>query len=382
MLKSKVSKVYLIYFISMALFCLVRIASSLGFFNFAHSDIVDIVYTCTIQLGLMFILPFMMYTAFIKDKPGIFGALKSARLDHKITLKTILVAFAIGLLAFFINIAVSTLFSGLLSFFGYTQPITNTTSATDEYVAMFPLEIEFLIQLVLVAVLPAFCEEYLHRGLLLNGTKEIGVRKAIFISSLLFGLIHFNVNQFFYAFVLGLLMGLVSVVSKSIYPSIIIHFTNNAISIYLTYAELHGWFGENFYTYLNGFLQSTNPILTFIACFAFLSLIVVLLVVFIGKLHRYQYLDYVKNKIDNVYQTGDVSNAPITAGQNKMIIDDMVESNTTLNLNYEEMKSPLDIILPREPNVFKPKLEDNMFLISAFVLGGLVTIFTFIWGIL
>ena len=150
----------------------------------------------------------------------------------------------------------------------------------------------------------------------------------------------------------------------------------------MTYAELHGWAGANFYNYLNAFLQSTNAILTFIACFAFLSLIVVLLVLFIAKLYKYKHLDGVKRKIDKAYSGGNISNSPISAGSNKMIVDDMVESNTLLNLNYEEMKSPLDIVLPREQNVFKPKLEDNMFLISSLVLGGLITIFTFIWGIL
>ncbi|MBR2467952.1 MAG: CPBP family intramembrane metalloprotease [Clostridia bacterium] len=381
-MKSKVFKVYSIYFVSMALFCVMRIASSLGFFSFAHVDVVDIVYTCLIQIGLMLVLPFMLYTAFVKDKPGVFGALKSAKLNQKICVKAILVSFGIGILAFFINIAVSTLFSGLLNFFGYTQPVTNATPAAEPYVPMFSVGVEFAIQVLLVAVLPAFCEEFLHRGLLLNGTRQIGVRKAIFITSLLFGLIHFNINQFFYAFVLGLLMGLVCVVTDSIYPSIIIHFTNNAISVYLTYAELHGWAGANFYNYLNAFLQSTNAILTFIACFAFLSLIVVLLVLFIAKLYKYKHLDGVKRKIDRAYSGGNISNSPISAGSNKMIVDDMVESNTLLNLNYEEMKSPLDIVLPREQNVFKPKLEDNMFLISSLVLGGLITIFTFIWGIL
>ena len=57
MKKSKVFKVYLIYFISMAIFCCMRIASALGAFNFLHKDIADLLYTCIIQIGLMFMLP-------------------------------------------------------------------------------------------------------------------------------------------------------------------------------------------------------------------------------------------------------------------------------------------------------------------------------------
>ena len=382
MKKTKVFKVYLIYFISMAIFCLIRIASSLGLFNFAHADIIDILYTLIIQVGLMFVLPLLLYTLFINRKIGPGGTIKTARLHHKVSFRVILISFGIGILAFFINIAVSTLFNGLLTFFGYKQPITNT-SMGEAYQSLFPLWLEFLIQVVLVAVLPAICEEFLHRGLLLHGTRQIGVRKAMFISSLLFGLIHFNVNQFFYAFVLGLLMSLVVVISKSIYPSMIIHFTNNAISVYLTYAELHGWFGGDFYNYLNSFLQSSNAVLTFIACFTFLTLIVVLLITFIVRLYKLQALNKVQIAIDSVYGRDETANtnSPIYTGQ-KAILEDMSENNTTLNLNYEEMKSPIDIVLPREVNVYKPHLLDNMYLISSIVLGGLITVFTFIWGLL
>lgn len=382
MKKTKVFKVYLIYFISMAIFCLIRIASSLGLFNFAHTDIVDIVYTLIIQVGLMFLLPLLLYTLFINRKIGPGGTLQTARMHHKIGFRVILISFGIGILAFFINIAVSTLFNGLLTFFGYKQPITNTTVGQG-CESLFPLWLEFLIQVGLIAVLPAICEEFLHRGLLLHGTKQIGVRKAMLISSLMFGLLHFNINQFFYAFVLGLLMSLVVVITKSIYPSMIIHFTNNAISVYLTYAELHGWRGGNFYDYLNNFLQSSNAVLTFIACFTFLTLIVVLLITFIVKLFKLQSQNKVQLAINSAYGRDKKANtnAPIYTGQ-KAVLEDMSESDIILNLNYEEMKSPIDIVLPREDNVYKPHLLDNMFLISSIVLGGLITLFTFIWGLL
>ena len=85
-------------------------------------------------------------------------------------------------------------------------------------------------------MLPAFCEEFMHRGIVLQGIKHIGFKKAIVISALLFGLLHFNINQVAYAFVIGLILGFVAVVSKNIYPAMIIHFTNNFISVYLDFA--------------------------------------------------------------------------------------------------------------------------------------------------
>lgn len=75
------------------------------------------------------------------------------------------------------------------------------------------------------------------------------------------------------------------------------------------------------------------------------------------------------------------TNSPIVIEKSKML-QEMLENNTTLNLNYEEMKSPIDVVLPKQKNIYKPTLEDNLFLISSCVLGGLVTLFTFIWGLL
>lgn len=378
--KSKVFKVYSIYFVSMVLFCVLRILSSYGIFDSMHPDIADLVYTGIIQIGLMFVLPLTIYTLVFHNKDGFGGTFKDTHLNHKISLRIVLISFALGLLAFFINIAVSTLFSGILAFFGYSQPVSGVANET--YTSLFPDWANFLIQLTTVAVLPAFCEEFLHRGILFRGIRTIGYKKAILISSLLFGFIHFNINQFFYAFVLGMLMALVCVVSKSIYPAVIIHFTNNALSVYLSSAETYGWFGNNFYDILNSFLQSSSPVLTFVACFTFLSLVVILLIVLVGKLFKLSTLNKVQRVIDSMYTENEkaTTSSPIVVEKSKML-QEMLESNTTLNLNYEEMKSPLDIVLPKQKNIFKPQVEDNMFLISAMVLGGLITFFTFLWGL-
>ena len=379
MKKSKVFKVYLIYFICMLLFCLLRIGSSFGMLDFLHPDIADIVYTAIIQIGIILVLPMSLYTLFLHNKTGFVDTFRDTQLNGKINFKVILISFGLGLLAFFVNIAISTLFNGILSFFGYSQPVSVSTG----YESMFPNWATFLIQLNTVAILPAICEEFLHRGVLLNGLKEIGIKKAILISSLMFGLLHFNINQFFYATILGMLMALVSVVSKSIYPAMIIHFINNAISVYLSSAESYGWFGKNFYNYLNNFLQSNNAFLTFLACFAFLVLVVVLLIYLVSKLFRISTLNRVQKVIDSMYTADDraTTNSPIVIEKSKML-QEMLENNTTLNLNYEEMKSPIDVVLPKQKNIYKPTLEDNLFLISSCVLGGLVTLFTFIWGLL
>ena len=379
MKKSNIYKVYLIYFISMLLFCCLRIAASFGLFELMHPDISNIVYTVIIQVGLMFVLPFTIYTLMFHNKDGFSGTFRDTHLSHGISFRVVLISFALGILAFCINIAVSTLFNGIIAFFGYSQPVTAVGESEG---SLFPDWANFLIQLGTVAVLPAFCEEFIHRGILFRGIRTIGYKKAIVISSLLFGLLHFNINQFFYAFVLGMLMALICVVSKSIYPAIIIHFTNNAISVYLSSAEQYGWFGKNFYNVLNNFLQTSTPFLTFISCFLFLTLVVVLIILLIARMFKLSTLNKVQRVINSIYTENEkaTTNSPIVVEKSKML-QEMLESNTTLNLNYEEMKSPIDVVLPKQKNIYKPQLEDNLFLISATVLGGLITFFTFLWGL-
>ena len=90
----------------------------------------------------------------------------------------------------------------------------------------------FLINLVTVAVIPGFCEEFLLRGNAANAYRSTGrIRAAVLLSSLMFGLLHENATQFFYAFVIGIVLGLLFMVTDSIWPGILVHFLNNALSV-------------------------------------------------------------------------------------------------------------------------------------------------------
>jgi membrane protease YdiL (CAAX protease family) len=95
-----------------------------------------------------------------------------------------------------------------------------------------------ILTLLLVAVLPAFGEEITHRGMLLSAFRtRFPVKRAIVMVALLFGLVHLNIQQFFYAAVLGWYLSMSVVVSGSIWSAVIIHFTNNAISVYMGFAK-------------------------------------------------------------------------------------------------------------------------------------------------
>lgn len=90
----------------------------------------------------------------------------------------------------------------------------------------------FLMNLVTVALIPGFCEECFIRGNVLHAYSRTGrLRTAVLLSALLFGLIHQNATQFFYAFVMGIALALLFLTSDSIWPGILVHFLNNGLSV-------------------------------------------------------------------------------------------------------------------------------------------------------
>ncbi|MDR1147532.1 MAG: CPBP family intramembrane metalloprotease [Spirochaetaceae bacterium] len=88
----------------------------------------------------------------------------------------------------------------------------------------------FVFALITMAIIPAFTEELLFRGLILDGLAgNYTKRKAIILSALFFGLIHLNPWQFLTAFCIGLFSAWICINTNSIWPSIYIHLFNNAL---------------------------------------------------------------------------------------------------------------------------------------------------------
>jgi len=91
--------------------------------------------------------------------------------------------------------------------------------------------------LLLLAAVPAVCEEVAFRGYILTGLRhDQSDRSAILISALLFGFMHVLISlfqQFFNATLLGVVLGLLAVRSRSLLPGIAFHFLNNGLAILL-----------------------------------------------------------------------------------------------------------------------------------------------------
>jgi sodium transport system permease protein len=117
------------------------------------------------------------------------------------------------------------------------------------------LELDYnLIPLLLsFALLPALCEEIAFRGYILSGLqRRFRPRTAVVLCSFLFALSHMNVFQFLPAFFLGVVLGLLTIRSKSLVPAMFFHFVHNSVllgSIHVARAledyvtPVMAWFG-------------------------------------------------------------------------------------------------------------------------------------------
>lgn len=89
----------------------------------------------------------------------------------------------------------------------------------------------FVVQLLIIAVLPACVEEFVFRGLIYHSYRKNGILGAAVLSGLVFGLMHLNINQLSYALLMGIVFALLVEATGSMYSSMLAHFAANSYSI-------------------------------------------------------------------------------------------------------------------------------------------------------
>lgn len=118
------------------------------------------------------------------------------------------------------------------------SPVTNGML---EVATSSNIPVNFFIMVICAPI----AEEILFRKLLIDRTVKYGEATAVLFSGLLFGLFHGNLNQFAYAFTLGLFFGFVYVKTGNVRYTIYLHMLINFISSILGVLVLK-FVGEDF----------------------------------------------------------------------------------------------------------------------------------------
>jgi len=137
---------------------------------------------------------------------------------NKINGKIILFCALTCMICLFGLSQVSNVFMDILERLGYKSRASGVSVTTFW---------ELLLNTLTIAIVPAFCEEILFRGLVLNGLAHYGREKAVLISALLFMLMHGSPDQTVHQFILGVVFGYIVYFTGNLWITIIIHFFNN-----------------------------------------------------------------------------------------------------------------------------------------------------------
>ena len=93
-----------------------------------------------------------------------------------------------------------------------------------------------LVAILVIGVSAAVCEEIMFRGLISKGYEKLGVAGSLILTSVLFGILHRDIQKAVGTILLGALIGFIVYRTKSIYAGMVAHFTNNTVAVLLSYA--------------------------------------------------------------------------------------------------------------------------------------------------
>jgi hypothetical protein len=104
-----------------------------------------------------------------------------------------------------------------------------------ELIAYYNNPMEFILGLLVIAVIPAIGEELLFRGIIQNELKQIlrNPHLAIWISGFIFSFMHFQFYGFIPRMLLGVMFGYLYFWSGSLLIPILVHFINNGLTFIL-----------------------------------------------------------------------------------------------------------------------------------------------------
>lgn len=131
--------------------------------------------------------------------------------DNKLKAKNILAWLAMGYCVMYAGNLVGTILSLLLSGGNAENAVLDYAMDTN------PLKILFMV------ILAPLMEEFLCRKQIIDRTRQYGEKTAVLFSALIFGLLHQNLFQFFYAFGLGLILGYIYIRTGRLRYTVLLH---------------------------------------------------------------------------------------------------------------------------------------------------------------
>ncbi len=195
-----------------------------------------------------------------------------------------------------------------------------------------------IFAILCLGILPAFVEEFIFRGVILQGLRKYGNCFAIIASALLFMLIHGNIQQTIYQFAFGVLAGYLVIKTGSLWVSIIIHAINNTFVITLSSIQT-----------CMGIEAVATKITAFYVIQAVLYLVLLALVIYFGI----KLLNKVKNKLENQALAA-------SSAQTAQSAQNMQDSAENVALSQENTNVQKDVVAQENATIKeKSNIQEN-----------------------
>jgi membrane protease YdiL (CAAX protease family) len=195
----------------------------------ANADMIRLIQVGSVFLSMF--LPALIVAAMLNRKPFHLLGFRSDANFRQAGLVILIVIVSI-----FVAASLGTLNKELADIAGWKGWSERLEKSYNEQVAVM-LDVDsiggYFLSLLLMAFIPALCEEMLFRGGLQNFlTRAVGKPwVSIIIVSILFSLVHFSIYGFLVRLFLGIILGLIFHYTKNIWLSIAAHFFNNALAV-------------------------------------------------------------------------------------------------------------------------------------------------------
>jgi sodium transport system permease protein len=213
---------------SIALLCgaLILVARFFAQF-FVSADASFVTITLLIQVGLI-LTPCVLMAVFLTRHPR--RALRIHRAQWSHVIAAILIGFAL-------HPSYQVLGQAIVEVY----PIgSETLTMLKQFESLLFQESLWLV-LLLLAALPAVCEELAFRGFIFGGLlRKQGVLRAIIVSSLLFGFTHAILQQSITASLMGLMLGLIAWRTGGVICTIIVHAISNSLTLSMAWCGRKG----------------------------------------------------------------------------------------------------------------------------------------------
>ena len=176
------------------------------------------------------LLPFVIINRLMKKYTG---ADETLVFDRRVSIGSMIISVFSGSGLCMAANVVSSLFIGIMSVFGFTL--------TSPDVPMPEGSTGFFMSFVRVVVVAAMAEELSLRGFVMGNLRKYGDSFAVCASAVLFAVMHGNLVQAPFALMAGFTIGYFTVKTGTLWTAVLIHGTNNFISLVLSYiTEIYG----------------------------------------------------------------------------------------------------------------------------------------------